>query len=104
MISRVSVESVVRRLIDSFRRPCQACGRQPMISVADEEFASCVRVDAYCHGSYSIFQVGDFGPSHREASADELVRWLRNLFALDASPDMREVLAYNRGALPERRR
>lgn len=100
-VSKSALHAVVLRVVET-RSRCPACGKRPEIfNDGGDWYDRHIRLTALCHGSTSYF-VSELdraivGPQRIVA---ELAAWMRGLFVLDAFPDMLELLAYNRGALP----
>jgi hypothetical protein len=82
------IGDIARRMV----RDCPACGRLPVISVYQDSSGGIV-VRARCHGSTEIWPLDDLG--NETVEVGRLAAWLRRLFALDAMPDVRELIRYN---------
>lgn len=92
-------------IVDVFACVCIACGRKPSVSALENPCCDELDIRAYCHGSNERLAVDlNLFAADLESEGNRIRRWCENLFAFDAFPDMRELLAYNRGRLPEARK
>ena len=77
---------------------CAACGDR--IRVEDEHGVLYLGLVARCHGSTERHVIDELAlQSHRPESVFKPIHvWMKNLFAADCNPDVRELLRYNREA------
>ena len=78
---------------------CPACGDLPVISEHREAFDRSVKLTANCHGSTERLTVSEAAIRSGDV-VSPIGRWMTGLFKSDAIPDVKELLAYNRGRLP----
>ena len=80
---------------------CPACGSRPEITGRDLPERDAFELVARCHGSTERLVIDRVvALQSMRACADAIWPWASNLFKLDALPDVRELLHYNRGTLP----
>lgn len=77
---------------------CAACDAAPeSVTVEHDPVCDEFIVRARCHGSRATFRVDAMGVVFGKSTGIErLGDWAAALFKEDASPDMRELLRYNR--------
>lgn len=92
-----TVRAVVQSLVQDHGR-CKACGSQIQIRTSDDIVGG-ITLTARCHGSTERRTLDVF-TMHPQDALKPVVPWLKNLFAADCNPDVRELLLYNRGEVP----
>jgi len=91
----------IHQTIESAFGLCPACGRRPEISGRDLFEYDAYELVARCHGSTERLTIErTFSLQSMDACARAVWPWATSLFKLDAMPDVRELLHYNRGTLP----
>lgn len=97
--------TVLRQVADAGYGKCQACGDSPLVSEWHSTATLEHTLTARCHGSTETLTL-DVGVLRFDPDGllGRIYAWMRDLFRLDAFPDMMELLAYNRGRLPKPRK
>lgn len=91
----------LRMFVEAQPRMCPACGSRYSVREYEQGTDLTWRVYAICHGSIERHEVDMERMRYNEGAVfDKLAAWFRDLFKLDALPDVRELLHYNRGTLP----
>lgn len=99
MLTQSAFRAVDQLLDES---PCRACGKRLNVRLSPTPDGVLI-VRFACHGSYQAFTMDDELLSDVQL-VDAVMRFADRAFAEEArSPDLRELIAYNRGALPEAR-
>lgn len=77
---------------------CVACDRVALVEMRDDPARYDVVFFAKCHGGRETLAVSasEIRAARVPADIPRLSAWARSLFAADASPDVRELLNYNR--------
>lgn len=92
-----NVLRVSEQLIRNAR--CQVCQGTMRLRIRPDA-AGVMIIGFLCHGSYQFFTLDDTCMSEREV-VEAVLGFAEKAFAEEArSPDLRELIAYNRGAVP----
>lgn len=94
-----NVFRAVNQLLDD-RARCKVCGKRIMVRF-DSAIDGRLLIGFSCHGSHQVFTL-DVEWMSDVRVVDAIMKFADRVFADEArSPDLRELIAYNRGALPE---
>lgn len=95
-------DSVIRatnQLLDDDDDRCQVCRGRLHMQLSPAAMGG-VHVRFSCHGSHASFFLDDSLMTQRDV-VEALLAFAHTAFQAEArSPDLRELIAYNRGALP----
>jgi hypothetical protein len=94
---------------DAVSGMCSVCGIPVPLPAREHPATSEVTFFARCHGSACSFTVDEVTMRSRKSLIDALfsnkkfAAWAMDLFPHENMPDIRELMAYNRGTTPAKR-